>query len=331
MGETRVINAELRGIGVERGIAIGRAHLLAPSELEIKQYNVQRADVLHEVARLNNAFSLVRAELEELRSTVSADAPGEVKAFLDLHRMILDDSLLCDAPRDLVRSRLINAEWALTIQLEELCRQFDAIDDEYFSSRSLDVRQVVERVLRRLAGGRPAVAMLPRQLEEGERLVLVAHDLARADVLQLKERAGVNLAGFVSEAGGPTSHTAILARSLGLPALLGVAEARESIAEGDLVVLDSDGGRLIVNPDSALLETYRQRIQEEGLRRAELRKLKGRIARTADGIPVQLLANIEMPEDARDALEAGAHGVGLFRPPLLFLNPHHPPSDRRTV
>jgi len=98
MGETRVINAELRGIGVARGIAIGRAHLLAPSELEIKQYNVQRADVLHEVARLNNAFSLVRAELEELRSTVSADAPGEVKAFLDLHRMILDDSLLCDAP-----------------------------------------------------------------------------------------------------------------------------------------------------------------------------------------------------------------------------------------
>src|SRR6266446_295356 len=327
MGETRVINAELRGIGVARGIAIGRAHLLAPSELEIKQYNVQRADVLHEVARLNNAFSLVRAELEELRRTVSADAPGEVKAFLDLHRMILDDSLLCDAPRDLVRSRLINAEWALTIQLEELCRQFDAIDDEYFSSRSLDVRQVVERVLRRLAGGRPAVAMLPRQLAEGERLVLVAHDLAPADVLQLKERAGVNLAGFVSEAGGPTSHTAILARSLGLPALLGVAEARESIAEGDLVVLDSDGGRLIVNPDSALLETYRQRIQEEGLHRAELRKLKGRIARTADGIPVQLLANIEMPEDARDALEAGADGVGLFRSEFLFMNRDQLPSE----
>src|SRR6266403_1050843 len=270
MGETRVINAELRGIGVARGIAIGRAHLLAPSELEIKQYNVQRADVLHEVARLNNAFSLVRAELEELRSTVSADAPGEVKAFLDLHRMILDDSLLCDAPRDLVRSRLINAEWALTIQLEELCRQFDAIDDEYFSSRSLDVRQVVERVLRRLAGGGPAVAMLPRQLEEGERLVLVA---------------------------------------------------------GDLVVLDSDGGRLIVNPDSALLETYRQRIQEEGLRRTELRKLKGRIARTADGIPVQLLANIEMPEDARDALEAGADGVGLFRSEFLFMNRDQLPSE----
>jgi phosphotransferase system enzyme I (PtsI) len=327
MGETRVMNAELRGIGVARGIAIGRAHLLAPSELEIKQYHVQRADVLHEVARLNNAFSLVRAELEELRGTVSAEAPGEVKAFLDLHRMILDDSLLCDAPRDLVRSRLINAEWALTIQLEELCRQFDAIDDEYFASRSLDVRQVVERVLRRLAGGKPAVATLPRRLEEGERLVLVAHDMAPADVLQLKERAGVNLAGLVTEAGGPTSHTAILARSLGLPALLGVTEARASITEGDLVVLDSDGGRLIINPDSALLETYRGRIHEEVLRLIELRKLKGRIGRTADGIAVQLLANIEMPEDARDALEAGADGIGLFRSEFLFMNRDQLPTE----
>jgi phosphotransferase system enzyme I (PtsI) len=312
---------------VARGIAIGRAHLLAPSELEVKQYHVQRGDVLHEVARLNNAFSLVRAELEELRGTVSSEAPGEVKAFLDLHRMILDDSLLCDAPRDLVRSRLINAEWALTIQLEELCRQFDSIDDEYFRSRSLDVRQVVERVLRRLAGGRPAVATLPRQLEEGERLVLVAHDMAPADVLALKERAGVNLAGLVLEAGGMTSHTTILARSLGLPAVVGASEAREAIAEGDLVVLDSDSGRLIVNPDAALLESYRQLIQEEGLRRAELRKLKGKLARTSDGIAVALLANIEMPEDARDALEAGADGIGLFRSEFLFMNRDQLPSE----
>jgi phosphotransferase system enzyme I (PtsI) len=321
------MSAELRGLGVARGIAIGRAHLLAPSELEVKQYHVQRGDVLHEVARLNNAFSLVRAELEELRGTVSSEAPGEVKAFLDLHRMILDDSLLCDAPRDLVRSRLINAEWALTIQLEELCRQFDSIDDEYFRSRSLDVRQVVERVLRRLAGGRPAVATLPRQLEEGERLVLVAHDMAPADVLALKERAGVNLAGLVLEAGGMTSHTTILARSLGLPAVVGASEAREAIAEGDLVVLDSDSGRLIVNPDAALLESYRQLIQEEGLRRAELRKLKGKLARTSDGIAVALLANIEMPEDARDALEAGADGIGLFRSEFLFMNRDQLPSE----
>ncbi len=318
---------EMRGLGVGLGIAIGRAHLLAPNELEVRQYNVQRADVLHEVARLNNAFSLVRAEIEELRDAVSADAPSEVKAFLDLHRMILDDSLLCDAPRDLVRSRLINAEWALTIQLEELCRQFDDIDDEYFRSRSQDVRQVVERVLRRLAGGRPAVATLPRRLEEGERLILVAHDLAPADVLQLKERAGFSLAGFVTEAGGPTSHTIILARSLGLPAVVGVAEARAAVAEGDLVILDSDGGRLLVNPEPPLLAEYRARIQDQLQKQLELRKLKGKMARTSDGIAVQLLANIEMPEDARDALEAGADGIGLFRSEFLFMNRDELPSE----
>jgi len=327
VADERPISGEFRGLGVGRGIAIGRAHLLAPSELEVRQYNVQRSEVLHEVARLNNAFSLVRAELEELRSAVSADAPGEVRAFLDLHRMILDDTLLCDAPRDLVRGRLINAEWALTIQLEELCRQFDAIDDEYFRSRSQDVRQVVERVLRRLAGGRPAVATLPRRLEEGERLILVAHDLAPADVLQLKERAGLSLSGFVTEAGGPTSHTVILARSLGLPAVVGILDARTTIAEGDLVILDSDGGRLIVNPEAAVLEDYRLRIQGEALRQTELRKLKGRIARSSDGIAVQLLANIEMPEDARDALEAGADGIGLFRSEFLFMNRDQLPSE----
>jgi phosphoenolpyruvate-protein phosphotransferase (PTS system enzyme I) len=321
------MSGEFRGQGVGRGIAIGRAHLLAPNELEVRQYNVQRSDVLHEVARLNNAFSLVRAEIEELRGAVSADAPGEVKAFLDLHRMILDDSLLCDAPRDLVRSRLINAEWALTIQLEELCRQFDAIDDEYFRSRSQDVRQVVERVLRRLAGGPQAAASLPRRLEEGERLILVAHDLAPADVLQLRERAGLSLAGFVTEAGGPTSHTVILARSLGLPAMVGIADARETISEGDLVILDSDGGRLLVNPDPSVLEAYRIRIQEQALKTTELRKLKGRIARTSDGIAVQLLANIELPEDARDALEAGADGIGLFRSEFLFMNRDQLPSE----
>jgi phosphotransferase system enzyme I (PtsI) len=182
-------------------------------------------------------------------------------------------------------------------------------------------------VLRRLAGGRPAVAMLPRQLEEGERLVLVAHDMAPADVLALKERAGVNLAGLVLEAGGMTSHTTILARSLGLPAVVGASGAREAIAEGDLIVLDSDSGRLIVNPDAALLESYRQRIQEEGVRRAELRKLKGKLARTSDGIAVQLLANIEMPDDARDALEAGADGIGLFRSEFLFMNRDQLPSE----
>jgi len=318
---------QLVGQGVGRGIVIGRAHLLAPSELDIRQYHIQRGDVLHEVARLNNAFSLVRAELEQLRTNVAGDAPAEVKAFLDLHRMILDDSLLCDAPRDLVRTRLINAEWALTIQLEEVCLQFEAIDDEYFRSRSQDVRQVVERVLRRLAGGRPSPVDTDRPRHEGERLVVVAHDLAPADVLHFREDEGASLAGFITELGGPTSHTMILARSLGLPAIVGVADARNAIEEGDLLIVDSDAGRVVVQPDDETLTDYRRRIQLQGQARTELRKLRGKLSRTKDGVPVELLANIEMPDDVRDALDAGADGVGLFRTEFLFMNRDTLPSE----
>ena len=318
----------LQGHGVAQGVAIGRAHLLAPSEFEVRQFHVEAGDVLHEVARLNNAFSLVRQELQDLRSNVANDAPPEVKAFLDLHRMILDDSMLCDTPRDLVRTRRINAEWALTIQLEAVCQQFEAIDDEYFRSRSQDVRQVVERVLRRLAGGRPSAG--PAQAPggaTGERLVLVAHDLAPADMLHVRENAGERLAGFVTELGGATSHTMILARSLGIPAVVGVQDARERVREGDVVVVDSDKGEVIVRPDEAALAHYRAAIEEQGRARTELRKLRGRLARTRDGQPVELLANIELPEDARWALDAGADGVGLFRTEFLFMNRSELPTE----
>ena len=318
---------ELRGISVSRGIALGRAHLLVPSELEVRQYHIERGEVLHEVARLRAAFDEVREELDALAAGVGPEAPGEVAAFLNLHRLILDDELLSLAPRELIRSRLINAEWALTIQLEEVCRQFEAIEDEYFRERATDVRQVVERVLRRLAGARATVHAVPRGRHEGERLVLVARELAPADVLHLKERPDFQLAGLITEIGGPTSHTAILARSLGLPALVGVEHAREQIAEGAEVIVDADRGCLVVEPEESELVELRRRLREQGEERARLRKLKGRIARTTDGLAIDLMANIEMPEDARDALEAGADGIGLFRSEFLFMNRDELPSE----
>ncbi len=320
------MNREVSGIAVSRGVAIGRVHRIAPSELDIRQYQVDRKDVLHEVARLNNAFSLVRAELDALRADVAADAPQEVKAFLDLHRLILDDALLSDAPRDLVRTRLINAEWALSIQIEEVCKQFEAIDDEYFASRTQDVRQVADRVLKALSGGRAATASVTKPAD-GEKLILVAHDLAPADMLQLRDRSDVSLAGFVTELGGPTSHTAILARRLGLPAVLGAGGARDEVQEHDLVIVDADAGKLIVNPDAGELAEYRRRAKSEADARMELRKLKGKIARTKDGIAVELLANIEAPEDAREALDAGADGIGLFRTEYLFMNRDQLPDE----
>jgi phosphotransferase system enzyme I (PtsI) len=325
------MSSELVGVGIVSGasptIAIGRAHLLAPSELETRHYAIERKDVLHEVARLNNAFSLVRSEIDELATHVAPQAPGEVRAFLDLHRMILDDPLLCDEPRDLVRHRLINAEWALTIQLEAVCKQFEAIDDEYFRSRSQDVRQVVERVMRALVSGRGTAVTLPPKPADGERLILVARDLAPTEMLRLKGRAEVDVAGFVTELGGRTSHTAILARSLGLPAVLGVANAREAVTEGDLVVLDAEAGRVRIRPEAADLAQYRQRLRAQLESRIALRKLKSKLARSKDGIAVDLMANIELPEDARDALDAGADGIGLFRTEFLFMNRDQLPDE----
>ena len=317
----------LTGSGVARGIAIGRAHLLARSELDVRQFNIERRDVVHEIGRLTSGFNAVRAELDQLKSQISAEAPSEVRAFLDLHRMILEDALLAEAPRDLIRTRLINAEWALTIQLEEVCRQFEMIDDEYLRERSTDVRQVVERVLAALAEGRPTRMTLPRKLAAGERLVLVAQDLAPADMLHLKERADIDLAGFVTELGGPTSHTAILARSLGLPAVVGASGAHALIEEGDLVVIDADADLVVVNPSEEEIAAFHRRAREQSEHRAQLRKLKGRLSRTSDGVAVELLANIELPKDARDALEAGADGIGLFRSEFLFMDRNELPSE----
>ncbi len=323
--------ATVTGSGVARGIAIGHAHLLAPSELEVRQVTIERRDVLHEIARLTRAFAAVRDELDELKLGIAHDAPTEVRAFLDLHRLILDDSLLSEAPRDLIRARLINAEWALTIQLEEVCRQFEAIDDEYLRERSTDVRQVVERVLNALAEGKPGRVALPKKLAAGERLVLVARDLAPADMLHLKDRADVDLAGFVTELGGPTSHTAIMARSLGLPAIVGAARARDVIEEGDLVVIDADADLVVVNPSDDELQEFRRRLRSQAEHRVQLRKLKGKLARTRDGVPIDLLANIELPGDARDALEAGADGIGLFRSEFLFMDRDDLPIGGRAV
>jgi phosphotransferase system enzyme I (PtsI) len=325
MSESR--SETLTGIGVARGIAIGRAHLLAPSELEVRQVTIERRDVVHEIARLTRAFAAVREELDGLTAAIAPDAPTEVRAFLDLHRLILDDALLSEAPRDLIRTRLINAEWALTIQLEEVCRQFEAIDDEYLRERSTDVRQVVERVLNALAEGTPTRVALQKKLAAGERLVLVARDLAPADVLHLKDRADLDLAGFVTELGGPTSHTAILARSLGLPAIVGADGARTRIAEDDVVVIDADADIIVVNPTAEELHEFRRRARVEAEHRLQLRRLKGKLSRTRDGIAIDLLANIELPEDARDALEAGADGIGLFRSEFLFMDRDDLPSE----
>jgi len=308
----------LHGIPVSRGIAIGRAHMLARAALDVSHYLVDEDKLDAEVERLRSARAAVRGELVALKRDLPADAPEEMGAFLDVHAMILDDALLSQVPETLIRTRRYNAEWALTTQLEELIRQFGEIEDEYLRERKADIEQVVERILKVLAGA-PALAPAPVAVgcDPDAGMIVVAHDIAPADMLQFR---GQTFAGFVTDLGGRTSHTAIVARSLDIPAAVGVHNASALIRQDDVIVIDGDNGIVIVDPSEAILEEYRHRRSEGELQKKRLERLRHTPTVTLDGTQIDLLANIEMPEDAAAAVKAGAVGVGLFRSEFLFMN-----------
>ncbi|SFP88920.1 phosphoenolpyruvate--protein phosphotransferase [Ralstonia sp. NFACC01] len=308
----------LHGIPVSRGISIGRAHMLARAALDVSHYLVDEDKVDAEVERLRSARATVRAELAALKRDLPTDVPEEMGAFLDVHAMILDDALLSQVPETLIHQRRYNAEWALTTQLEELIRQFGEIEDEYLRERKADIEQVVERILKVLAGA-PALAPAPVAVgcDPDAGMIVVAHDIAPADMLQFR---GQTFAGFVTDLGGRTSHTAIVARSLDIPAAVGVHNASTLIRQDDIVVIDGDNGIVIVDPSASILEEYRHRRSEGELQKKRLERLRHTPTVTLDGTQIDLHANIEMPEDAAAAVKAGAVGVGLFRSEFLFMN-----------
>jgi phosphotransferase system enzyme I (PtsI) len=227
--------------------------------------------------------------------------------------MILDDPLLLDEAGEFIRTRRCNAEWAIKRQMDRLVEQFDQIDDAYLRSRSADVVQVVERVLKALAGKRNRLSTRRRDTDS----IVVAHDLSPADTIQFKAQ---RIAAFVTDLGGATSHTAIVARSLAIPALVGMHQARTLIQDDDMLIVDGLRGVLIVNPDERILEEYRLRAREIEIERSKLKRLAGGVASTLDGEVVQLYANIELPQDVEQVREVEADGIGLFRTEFLFLN-----------
>ncbi len=311
----------LHGAGAGGGIAIGQAHLISNARLEVAHYAIAPEQIELEVMRFSTAVDQVRAELQGLRRSVPADAPAELGAFLNLHLMMLDDATLSHVPRALIRSLRCNAEWALAQQMDYLVAQFDKIDDPYLRERKADVMQVVERLLKAMqeqpgrAGSAP-----PRE----ERLIVVAHDLSPADMILFKQH---QYAGFVTDLGGVTSHTAILARSLGIPAIVGVHSARQMVREGEVVIVDGVHGVLIVAPDQLVLEEYQRRQRELESMRQKLKRIRTTPATTRDGTAVDLHANIELPQDIEQVRESGATGVGLFRSEFLFLNRDDLPGE----
>ena len=310
------------GLPVSRGVAIGRAVLVASSRVDVAHYFIDEGRVESEVARLRTARDAVAGELTALQRDLPAEAPAELSALLDVHLMLLHDEALTGATKQWIHERHYNAEWALSAQLEVLARQFDEMEDEYLRERKADLEQVVERLLRAMARGpassfAPAPGMSPRDFAGEDPLVLVANDIAPADMLQFKRSV---FTGFITDVGGKTSHTAIVARSMDIPAVVGAREASRIIRQDDWLVIDGDAGIIIVDPSPIVLEEYRFRQRQSALGRERLARLRHTPAVTLDGDRVELLANIELPSDASAALEAGAVGVGLFRSEFLFMN-----------
>ena len=306
----------LHGIPVSRGVAIGRAHLLAPAALDVKHYLIPEDQVEAEVSRLQKAIAKVHEELDTIWNDLPKDSPAEFGAFIDVHALILSDPMIAEVPLDIIRTRYYNAEWALLTQIDELSAQFDEVEDPYLRERKADIQQVGERVLKVLTGSAAALPVHDGGAESAGSMIVVAHDISPADMLQFKDRA---FGGFVTDLGGPNSHTAIVARSLDIPAAVGMYNASALIRQDDWLIIDGDAGVVIVDPTAAVLDHYRERQARLMRERKKLGKLKKTRAVTRDGTEITLLANIELPDDCPAAVEAGAMGVGLFRSEYLFM------------
>jgi phosphotransferase system enzyme I (PtsI) len=314
------MSIQMFGLPVSRGVAIGRAVLIASSRVDVAHYFIEPEHAEAEVTRLRQARDVVAHELTTLKRDLPPEAPTELAALLDVHLMLLHDESLIDATRQWIEVRHYNAEWAVTAQTEVLARQFDDMEDDYLRERKADIEQVAERLLRALAKAEsllPHPTAIARDFGGEDPLVLVANDIAPADMLQFK---GSVFTGFVTDVGGRTSHTAIVARSMDIPAVVGAREASRLVRQDDWLIIDGDTGVVVVNPTPIVLEEYRFRQRQSELERARLHRLRHMPSVTLDGQPVELLANIELPGDAPAALEAGAVGVGLFRSEFLFMN-----------
>ena len=310
----------LHGIPVSKGIAIGKAVLISHAALEVSHYLIEAGKEEFEAQKLLDAFEQVRLELEQLRRGLPKDAPQEMAAFLDVHGMILSDPALAEKPLHLIRTQRLNAAWALTTELNDLLEQFSEIEDVYLKERGNDIRQVAERVLKALNSQQKdplTDSEIITSSDFGVDAIIVAHDIAPHDMLRFKDQL---FTGFVTDLGGKTSHTAIVARSMEIPAIVGVRHASEMIRHGDWLVLDGERGVVVVAPDEQLLSEYRK-LQTQALKEGrKLQQLKHTETRTVDNVDIQLFANIESPEDATQAVKLGAVGVGLFRSEFLFMD-----------
>ncbi len=310
----------IHGVGVSNGIAIGHAHLVSHALLEVVHYQVPNHLVEQELARFDQAINTVKHDLETVKAQLPTKSPAELAAFINTHLMILNDHTLAEDPKLTIKNEHCNAEWALKQQMESIVEQFDQIEDEYLRERKHDVVQVVERIIKVLLG-RPSQVPV---LEQEKAIILVAHDISPADAIQFKHH---QFAAFVTDVGGATSHTAILARSLNIPSIVALQRARTLIRDGELLIIDGTQGVVIVNPDKDTLAEYKLKQEQWQIEQQKLKRIKLTKAVTLDGTAIDLYANIEVPDDVVQVKASGAAGIGLYRTEFLFMNRREAPDE----
>jgi len=316
----------IHGVGVSSGIAIGHAHLVSNALLEVVHYQLPKHLLEDEVKRFSSAIATVKYDLEQINSSLRKNAPAEISAFIGTHLMMLADKSLSEIPKDIIRNEQCNAEWAIKLQMDDIVEQFEQIEDEYLRERKQDVIQVVERVIKVLLG-HPSQLSTEQQSNaqhEERKLILVAHDISPADAIQFKQH---QFAAFITDVGGVTSHTAILARSLNIPSIVALQRARDLINDGELIIVDGGLGVVIVSPSKEILAEYKLRQEQWELEQQKLQRIKSTKAVTIDGTNIELFANIEVPEDIVAVKASGATGIGLYRTEFLFMNRREMPDE----
>ena len=316
----------IHGVGVSSGIAIGQAHLISNALLEVVHYQLPKHLVDDEIKRFSDAIATVKLDLVQIKGSLRKSAPAELAAFVSTHLMMLEDKSLSEIPKDIIRNEQCNAEWAIKLQMDDIVDQFEQIEDAYLRERKQDVIQVVERIIKVLLGHQSRLSSEQQSsvLHQERKLILVAHDVSPADAIQFKQH---QFAAFITDVGGATSHTAILARSLNIPSIVALQRARDLINDGELIIVDGDLGVVIVSPSAEILAEYRLRQEQWELEQQKLQRIKTTKAVTIDGTIIELLANIEVPEDVDAVKASSAAGIGLYRTEFLFMNRHDMPDE----
>jgi len=311
----------ISGIGVSKGVAIGNVHLLNRGAPEVFEQKLEESEIEAEILRFEKAVDEASNELRRIRDTIPEDAPKDVAAFIDSHILMVQDSMLRMVPTEIIKEQQCNAEWALQQQRERLVAVFDEMEDDYLRTRINDVEHVIH-LIQQILKNKQYTSEIKKQPLKGS--IIVADDLTPADTVVMQNQ---NIAGFITELGGPLSHTAILARSIGIPAVVGIQNAKSLLQQEEQLVLDGGTGMVLAGIDQNTIKLFRQKQREQKNAKRKLASLRDISAKTRDGQRISLQANIELAEDSNTLKKSGADGVGLYRTEFLYIDRETPADE----